>query len=78
MRKTKSGKLQPSVGYGHVRPFPVACAVKRDASSELSMIEGYLFRGRLRDHNPLPEWRTATESHSRKEADAHFTSTYIV
>ena len=40
-------------------------------SSELSIIKGYLFRGRFTDHSPLREWATGTEFSSQKRESKH-------
>ena len=43
------------------------CFKKSNNSSELRIIDGYLFRGRLPNQNSLLEWRTETESYTEKE-----------
>lgn len=50
-------------------------------SSELNIMESYLFRGKLTYHNALLEQGTATKMlqlEERERADSCFTSAYIV
>ena len=53
---------------------------KSHTSSEMSIIKDYLFRGRLTDHCPLPEWGTRTESSSqeRERASTSLMAAFIV
>ena len=51
---------------------------KSHTSSELSIIECYLFRVRLTDYSSLHEWGTGTESHPQKRGQRCSTLAYIV
>ena len=50
---------------------------KSHTSSELSIIKGCLFRGRLTDHSSLLEQGTATESSSQKTEEREGAHTLI-